>query len=57
MCFLAMLQHASCREEKEALFDSPQQAISAIPPGESCMMPGDLMLELGQGWMKMSGGM
>ena len=33
--------YASSREEKEAFFDSLQQATSAVPPGESCVMLGD----------------
>ena len=49
--------YASSREEKEEFFDSLPQAISTVPRGESCVMLGDFMLELDQGWMKMSGGM
>ena len=39
--------YASSREEKEAFFDSLQQAISAVPPGEGCVMLGDFNARVG----------
>ena len=39
--------YASSREEKEAFFDSLQQAISAVPPGESYVMLGNFNARVG----------
>ena len=39
--------YASSREEKEAFFDSLQQAMSTVPPCESCVMLGDFNARVG----------
>ena len=41
------LTYASSREEKEAFFDSLQQAISAVPLDESCVMLGGFNARIG----------
>ena len=39
--------YASSREGKEAFFDNLQQIISAVPPGEICVMLGDFNGQVG----------